>query len=133
MNKVLGLLLIIAAIAAALSGEPASRTKSGVISIILVIVFGISLLASKSRKPAEEPSPKRQPQLSSTPPSSDAVPKVALCPRCGLKIAPDYVACPHCGVPFKIKCPSCGRWLDPEYMVCPYCGTGLKEKQGPAG
>ena len=131
MNKVFGVVMIIAAIGAALSGEAASRTDSGIIAIVFTIVFGIILVASKSTKPTEKPSAERQPQLASTPPSSNAVPKAALCPRCGLKIAPDYVACPHCGVPLKIKCSRCGKWLDPEYVVCPYCGTGLKERQGP--
>lgn len=130
MGKVFGLVLIIVAIGARLSGEPASRTTSGVIATVACAIYGLVLLFSESNKPTKEPSAERVPQLSSTPPSSESVRKMALCRRCGLEIAPDYVACPHCGAPLKIKCPSCGKWLDLQYIVCPYCATGLNARQG---
>jgi membrane protease subunit (stomatin/prohibitin family) len=128
MSQVMGVLLIILAIAAGLSGEPAARTNSGAIALTFATVLGVIMVAQGARKSKEKHSVNAQPQAAPAPSASIAVPKVAKCPRCGQEITSDYVACPHCGVSLRIKCPSCGRWLNPEFMVCPYCGTNLKEE-----
>lgn len=137
--KLPGIILMIAAIAAALSGEPATRTEQGIVAMAVCFILGVIMLAdasakSKRQKTAAAQSPSASPPTPSmpqaAPPAARAVPTATptqqKCPRCGKDIAEDFVACPHCGLELKVKCPQCGRWLDREYVACPYCGAALK-------
>ncbi len=53
-----------------------------------------------------------------------------VCPSCRRHVEPDYLVCPACHQPLRVRCASCGRLLNPEWDVCPYCGLS-REPTGP--
>ncbi|NLV74120.1 MAG: zinc ribbon domain-containing protein [Chloroflexi bacterium] len=44
------------------------------------------------------------------------------CPNCQLRIEPDYIVCPSCRKPLKVRCESCERLMHLDWSICPYCG-----------
>lgn len=52
-----------------------------------------------------------------------------LCPGCGRRINPDWVACPTCHSQLKKNCYSCGRLMELAWDLCPYCGELVEELQ----
>ncbi len=46
-----------------------------------------------------------------------------VCPGCGRKIAPDWIACPNCHTRLKKRCHQCGKLMELPWNLCPYCAT----------
>lgn len=46
-----------------------------------------------------------------------------LCPGCGRKTAPDWIACPNCHTRLKKPCRHCGKLMELSWNLCPFCGT----------
>lgn len=47
----------------------------------------------------------------------------ALCPGCGRRVQPDWIACPSCHTKLKKKCHECERIMELAWNLCPYCAT----------
>lgn len=118
---VVGIAIILTAIGAFLSGEPATRTSSGMASIVFGVFLGLYLIFSSAGK-----STKKETTAVAQPTSAGAIPpappSLGKCPRCGKGVSAEYVACPYCSLTLKPMCPSCGKELKPEFIVCPFCG-----------
>jgi hypothetical protein len=52
-----------------------------------------------------------------------------LCPGCGRKIDPEWVACPSCHTRLKKSCHQCGRLMDLPWNLCPWCATPIPGMQ----
>jgi len=52
-----------------------------------------------------------------------------LCPGCGRKINPEWVACPSCHTRLKKSCQQCGRLMDLPWNLCPWCATPVPGMQ----
>ena len=48
----------------------------------------------------------------------------AVCPKCGVSLARDFVVCPACGHRVGGGCRHCGRPMQPDWQFCPYCAKG---------
>ncbi len=46
-----------------------------------------------------------------------------LCPGCGRKIHPDWVACPSCHTRLRKPCHHCGHLMELPWNLCPWCST----------
>ncbi|MHB8928958.1 MAG: zinc ribbon domain-containing protein [Bacillota bacterium] len=121
ISMVFGAALIIVAALAALSGEPATKTNTGVLGMAFAMVLGVIMVAQGADAVKKKASTRSAPIPSAVVPPAAAV--AAKCPHCGKAVSEEYVACPHCGTALKLKCPSCGKELKPEFVVCPFCGT----------
>jgi len=125
VGAILGGLLILMAVGAHFSDEPAAQTETGRIAIPLAILLGLFLILGSlgSGKKQETPKPQAQPQpVATTAPSAGS----PLCPACGKQVSLDYSVCPYCGRQLRAKCPSCQKDVSGDFVVCPYCGTSLK-------
>ena len=52
-----------------------------------------------------------------------------LCPGCGRKIDPEWVACPSCHTRLKKSCHQCDRLMDLPWNLCPWCATPVPGMQ----
>lgn len=52
--------------------------------------------------------------------AAEAVP---LCPTCGRRADPDWLACPSCGQRLHHRCASCGRLMGLDWSLCAWCGA----------
>jgi DNA-directed RNA polymerase subunit RPC12/RpoP len=116
----LGAALVIVAVGAYFSGEPASQTQNGRIAILFAAIMGVFMIAGNSSAGKKQEAPIRQPAPAPAPPVKP------LCPACGRQISSEYLVCPYCGKRLREKCPSCGKDVAGDFIVCPYCGISLK-------
>lgn len=132
--------MILFAIAAYFSGEPAAQDSQGKMAIGIVILLGLGMIyggvsarekeASKAKQAAQPVQTFQTTTVVQTteplpPPPPDMV-ATAFCPYCGKQIQTDFVACPFCGKSVKKTCTKCGKQVENDFVACPYCGTGLK-------
>lgn len=55
-----------------------------------------------------------------------------LCPGCGRKTHPEWVACPTCHTRLKKSCHNCNRLMDLSWNLCPWCAApvpGMQQDQ----
>ena len=50
----------------------------------------------------------------------------AVCPGCGRRVDPLWLACPSCHTRLKKKCEHCGKVIDLPWNLCPWCETPVK-------
>jgi len=115
IGTLFGLAIMIFAVMAFFSGEPASKTDFGRIITLVVFVFGFSIAVGNlsSKNPVTQ-----------TPPTP-IIPVTPNCPSCGKTVAAEFAVCPYCATVLKPKCPHCGKEVAHDYKNCPYCGTQL--------
>jgi RNA polymerase subunit RPABC4/transcription elongation factor Spt4 len=46
-----------------------------------------------------------------------------LCPGCGRRISPEWIACPACHTRLRKRCLQCGKLMELSWNLCPYCAT----------
>ncbi len=46
-----------------------------------------------------------------------------LCPGCGRRISPEWIACPSCHTRLRKRCHQCGKLMELSWNLCPYCAT----------
>jgi len=52
-----------------------------------------------------------------------AIEDSTICPGCGRRVLPDWLACPSCHTRLKKKCERCGKIIELPWNLCPYCET----------
>lgn len=121
IGSLLGLGMMVFAVMAYLSNEPASKTDQGHIVLLVVFVMGLFTLVSNL-------SSKQTKQTQPLPPVIPVVPVMPVnltCPNCHKSITDDYAVCPYCATVLKPKCPNCGKEVAPDFKNCPYCAAQL--------
>jgi hypothetical protein len=53
----------------------------------------------------------------------------AVCPGCGRRVHPEWLACPSCHTRLKKKCERCGKVIDLPWNLCPWCETPVSGMQ----
>ena len=123
IGVVFGLAMIVLAVGAYFSGEPASRTEQGRIVTIGVGVMGFLMFLGNLTQTKQKSS-----KTENQPPAMPISPAEGLlCPTCKRPVSSEHKFCPYCASPLKIKCPSCGRDVKSDFNVCPYCAAPLKK------
>ncbi len=46
-----------------------------------------------------------------------------LCPGCGRRIQPDWIACPNCNTRLRKRCHQCSKLMELPWEICPFCAT----------
>ncbi len=85
VGLVLGLIVIVLALMAYLTGSIDIGTQTGAISLMAAIFLGIMVILSSMKQ--------KTPQMAPT-----AMQPSTACPRCGTGVQPEFVACPRCGM-----------------------------------
>lgn len=119
IGTLLGILLIVFAVGAYFSDEPASKTDTGRIAILGAFLFGLftvggNLGSTTVKKQVTSPM---------------VIPAVALptCPSCHKPVSNDFTVCPYCATVLNPKCPSCNKEISNDFNLCPYCGNELRK------
>lgn len=118
IGTLFGLGIMVFAVMAFISNEPASKTDFGRITTLVVFVFGLSVMVGNLS--AKRPVPPTPPIV-----PIPVVPLGPQCPSCGKAVSAEFAVCPYCATTLKPKCPHCGKEVAHDYKNCPYCGTQL--------
>ncbi len=124
--------MMILAIGARMSGEPASQTSQGCFATGIVFLMGLAMAANSaidgSRDKQTSQTAAQATHYSQTV-TTVAPQKTQNCIRCGKNIGSDFMICPYCGLALRPTCPSCGKQVEADYSFCPFCKAVLRPIQ----
>jgi RNA polymerase subunit RPABC4/transcription elongation factor Spt4 len=131
-GMIFGIIMMVVAIMAFFSGEPASQTQTGCCGIAVVFLLGIGMFVENIIEGAKD---KNQTNIqSATSPMPATVQTIQPSQNTSQNTQIQAGAIPSSQLQTQIQttqsqitiCPRCRRTVSADYMICPYCGYTLK-------